>query len=102
MAMIRHVVAWDFKEGFTDAENKNHADLAKERFDELSQIGITGVEVMDFRAELLPASTRKVVLNSLFTNTEALLAYKRHPIHMELVDIMAKYFDDRVCVDFIE
>ncbi|MCL2203884.1 MAG: Dabb family protein [Defluviitaleaceae bacterium] len=100
--MIRHMVAWNCKECFSGEEQKAHAELAKERFDALAREGIPGVAELDFRIDLLPASTRNVALYSLFEDDKALIAYKTHPIHMELVDIMAAYFQERICVDFVE
>lgn len=99
--MIRHIVAWNFKEEFSEEENSQNATLAKEKLEALQEC-VPHVVSIKVRIDLEKTSTRKVVMDSLFTNKEELANYQSHPKHKEVGVFIRHAFTDRVCLDFEE
>jgi Stress responsive A/B Barrel Domain. len=99
--MIRHIVAWSFKEEFSPAENAAHAARIKAELEALPEI-IGGICELNVHIELLGASNRNAVLNSLFESEEALAAYQTHPEHKKVSAFVRSVMTDRVCLDYAE
>lgn len=101
MILIRHIVSWNFKDGFTAKENILHAQKMKTSLEGLQEIvpGIISIEVV---TDLLPSSNHDVVLYSLFDSTDSLAAYQVHPDHVRVSNWIGTVMQNRVCVDFVE
>lgn len=99
--MVRHIVAWNFKEGFSDAENQAHALKIKTGLENLPNL-IEGIVALQVYIHPLADSNRDMVLNSLFKNEEALAAYQNHPEHKKISAFIRTVIQDRVCVDYEE
>ena len=99
--MVRHIVAWNFKEGFTEAENRENALRVKAEIEALPQ-WIDGIVKIEVKIDLMSTSTRAVVLDSLFVSEEALEAYVVHPEHKRAAAFVGSVFQDRVCLDYHE
>ena len=97
--MVRHIVTWNYKDGFTEAENKKNAEKAKADIEALKH-SIGGIIEIEFTIDLLNSSNRDVVLDSLFESEEALSAYQVHPEHVKVKELMGRAFQDRVCMDY--
>ncbi len=99
--MIRHIVAWNFKEGFTESEKRAHSEKIKRELEALPQ-QIEGIVEISVHIDLLPSSTRSVMLNSLHESVDALQVYQAHPEHQKVGAYIGSVMQDRVCVDYVE
>lgn len=99
--MVRHIVMWNFADGFSKEENAENADKIKSGLEGLSGM-VEGVCEIAVHINALPSSNRNVVLNSLFESEEALTAYQVHPEHKRIGEFIRSVMKDRVCIDYIE
>ena len=99
--MLRHVVAWNYKDGFTANENKEHAKKMKSELETLAQ-SIEGIIEFEVHINMLSSSNRDIVLDSLFESEEALHAYQVHPEHQRIGVYVKTITQDRICVDYFE
>ncbi|MBL1230244.1 Dabb family protein [Enterococcus sp. BWB1-3] len=97
--MIRHIVAWHFKDNFTDEEKTSLGQKIKEELEALKSV-IPGIVSLEVITELLDTSTHDVVLCSLHEDEEALKAYQTHPEHIRVGGFIKSVTANRVCVDF--
>lgn len=99
--MIRHIVAWNFKEGFSDEENRANAERIKKELESLKNLIPELVEIK-VDIDLAPSSTRDVMLNSLFASEADLAVYQDHPEHKKAGAFIGSVTKHRVCLDFYE
>ena len=99
--MIRHIVTWNFKDGFTENENKENAQKIKSTLESLAQI-IDGVIELNVHIDPLPSSNRDLLLNSLFQSEAALSTYQTHPEHKKIGTFIGTVMQNRSCVDYLE
>lgn len=99
--MVRHIVMWNFKEEFTEEENIKNAQKIKAELEALPS-KIEGVITLKVFVSTLPSGNRAVVLNSLFTDEDALKNYVVHPEHVRVGTLVRASFTDRACADYIE
>ena len=99
--MIRHIVAWSFKEGFTQEEKQAHLQKIKSSLEALPAI-IGGVVELNVQTDLLETSNRSAMLNSLFESEEALKAYQVHSEHKKVSEFVRSVMEDSVCLDYEE
>ena len=99
--MIRHIVMFNYKEGFSAQENRENAEQAKQRLLALKDI-IPGI--VDFKViiDVLPSGDRDIVLNTLFESEAALAVYQTHPEHVRAAAFVASVMHNRACVDYHE
>ena len=96
--MVRHIVMWDYKDGFTGDKNKENAERVKHELESLANLnGI--IEFNVFINEMI-SSSKDVILNSLFENEEALAAYQIHPEHQRVSEFVGTVFQNRACFDY--
>ncbi|MCL2192678.1 MAG: Dabb family protein [Treponema sp.] len=98
---VRHIVAWNFREGSSAAENERNALTMKAELESLKNI-VEGIVELELHVSVLPSSNRSIALNSLFVSEEALAAYQVHPEHKKIVAFAATFLQDRACVDYHE
>lgn len=101
IVLIRHIVSWNFKEGLTEEEKCQNGQAMKEQLEALATI-IPGVISIEVRTDLLAASNRAIVLNSLFESEETLAAYQIHPEHVQVSNFVGTFAADRTCIDYVE
>ena len=99
--MLRHIVAWNYKDGLTDQQNKENAQKIKSEMEALTGC-IDGIIELKVHINELPSSTRDMVLNSLFESEAALAAYQVHPEHKRVGALVKAAMQDRVCIDYHE
>lgn len=99
--MIRHIVAWNYKDGFSAEENLSNAKKIKFELENLSNL-IS--EIISINVAIDPAKTsnRDMILTSLFEDEEALGRYQVHPEHVRVSGFVRTVTQDRVCLDFCE
>ena len=99
--MIRHIIMWDFKDGFTDEENKANAQEVKKRLEALAKT-IPGIVSINVVTSVLPGSNRPLMLNSLFESEDALASYQIHPDHVSASGFVKSVTQNRSCIDYQE
>ena len=97
--MIRHIVAWNYKDGFTKSENKENALKVKSELEALVK-HIGGIVELKVQVDTLPSSDKDIILNSLFQSEEALAAYLVHPEHKRVGLFVRTVMQNRVCIDY--
>lgn len=99
--MVRHIVMWNFKEGFTKEQNINNANKIKLELENLVNL-IDGIKSLTVETAPLPSSNRDVILNSLFENEEALNNYIVHPEHVRVGGLVRSVLKNRAAIDYHE
>ena len=99
--MVRHIVAWSFKDGFTADEKQAHLQKIKTDLEALPSI-IGGIIELKVHINLLETSNRSAMLDSLFESEDALKAYQIHPEHKKVSEFVRSVMEDRVCLDYEE
>jgi len=99
--MVRHIVTWNYKDGFSEAENKENALRVKFELESLTQC-IDGIIALKVNINVLPSSSRDIILNSLFESEEALAAYQIHPAHKRVSEFVGTVMQNRACIDYFE
>ena len=98
--MLHHIVMWKIKA--TADGSSREANIAKARalLDACSNLvpGIVRFEVASFLAGM--ECTYDLVLNSTFTDRDALAAYQNHPSHTALKPFMRLVVQERQCMDY--
>lgn len=97
--MIRHIVAWNLKDEFTDKEKERHANKIKT---ELESLGGKIAGLVSIKVSIVPteSSDREIILETLFTSENALKLYKEHPAHLKAGEFVRSVVKDRVALDF--
>ncbi|MDF2907893.1 MAG: Stress responsive alpha-beta barrel protein [Herbinix sp.] len=99
--MVKHIVSWNYAEGFTAEENRRNALEMKKELENLINL-IPGIISIKLYIDPLSTSEADLVLDSEFESEEALVAYVIHPEH---VRVGTKYVkpstSNRKCVDFV-
>lgn len=98
--MLRHIVTWNYKDGFSEAENKENALKIKQGLEALIYIG--GVVEIQVHINALASSNKDIVLNSLFESEEALANYQVHPEHKKIGAFIGFATQNRACIDYYE
>ncbi len=99
--MVRHIVAWNYAEGFTEEENKKNALKMKEELEGLINL-IPGVISIHLYIDPLDTSESDMVLDSVFESEEALKAYIVHPEHVRVgTNYVKPSVRNRKCIDFV-
>lgn len=94
--MIRHVVAWNFKQGACPQEDGEKMKAALEGL----KGQIDGLLEIKVHTNLLGTSNRQIVLDSLFESEAALAAYQAHPEHVRAAALVGTVAMDRICLDY--
>jgi heme-degrading monooxygenase HmoA len=98
--MLRHIVMWNYKDGFTEAENKLNAERVKYELESLTSF-IDGIVELNVYINELSSSNKDVILNSLFESEEALAAYQVHPEHRRVSAFVGTVLRNRACFDYL-
>ncbi len=99
--MVRHIVAWNYADGFTAEENRIHKENMKRELENLINL-IDGIKSIQLYADHLESSDSDLLLDSVFESEEALKAYIIHPEHVRVGSEFVKPFvKNRKCIDFV-
>ncbi len=99
--MVRHIVAWNYRDGFSETKNKENAQKVKTQLEALTQC-IDGIIEFKVHMYTLPSGNKDIVLNSLFKDEEALAAYQVHPEHKRVSLFVGTVMQNRICIDYYE
>lgn len=78
--MVRHIVAWDFREEFTDDESKMYGEEIKRELENLKNLidGIVSIKVL---TNAMFSSDADLLLDVVFVDEDAYKVYQTHPEH---------------------
>jgi len=99
--MVKHIVMWNFKEGFPEDQKEAFAKEADARIKTL--VGqVEGLTLAEIRLNRLPGSNRELILLSELDTPEDLLAYQVHPLHKAFgAEVIRPATCDRACFDYV-
>ena len=105
--MVKHVILWKLKEELTAEDKENVKAGIKEGLEGLAgnipglKGQIPGMIDISVRTEYLPSSTVDVMLDTTFTDADALKAYSTNPLHVAIADGKVRpYTAVRSCLDY--
>ena len=98
--MVKHVILWTLKEEYAGAAGDEVKAGIKEGLEGLKG-KIPGLLDIKVKTEPLASSNCDVMLDSSFTDEEALKGYAIHPAHVEVATTKVRpYTASRVCMDY--
>lgn len=98
--MIKHIILWQLKDELSAEEKAEVKKGIKEGLEGLSG-KIEGLLDIKVQIEGLTSSNADVMLDSSFTDEEALKGYAVHPAHVAVADGKVRpYTKTRVCMDY--
>lgn len=99
--MVKHVILWQLKDTLTDAEKNSVKQDIKEGLEGLAG-KIPGLTDIHVYTDGLASSNADLMLDSAFTDEEALKGYAVHPEHVAVADNKVRpYTATRTCMDYI-
>lgn len=97
--MVKHVIIWNLKEEFSDKEKKDVSAKIKAGLEGLKG-RIDGLEEIKVYTDFLNSSNGDIMLDSVFTDEDALKSYQTNPEHLKVAQIVRASVCSRKCVDF--
>lgn len=99
--MVKHVILWTLKDSLSPEEKESVKKGIKEGLEGLAG-RIPGLIDIRVYTEGLPSSNADLMLDSSFTDEDALKGYAVHPEHVAVADGKVRpYTASRVCLDYI-
>jgi len=99
--MVKHMIIWKLKEMSPEALEAQKK-LVKEGLEGLMG-KIPGMTYIHVQTENLPTSNADMMLDSTFTDAEALAGYSSHPEHVHVANTYIRpYIETRLCMDYEE
>ncbi|HHT88557.1 MAG TPA: Dabb family protein [Clostridiales bacterium] len=98
--MVRHIVAWDFREEYSDDEQKMYGDKIKRELENLKNLieGIVSIEVL---TKAMFSSDADILLDCIFEDEEAYKVYQSHPEHQRVATYVVRPRTcNRKCFDY--
>ena len=98
--MVKHVILWKLKEGYTESEKESIKTGIKNGLEGLKG-QIPGLVDIKVNISPLGSSNCDLMLDSSFTDEASLKGYSIHPKHVEVADTKVRPFTaSRVCMDY--
>lgn len=98
--MVKHVILWKLKEELTAKEKERVKAGIKEGLEGLAG-KIPGLVDVKVNINGLPTSTVDVMLDTTFTDADALKEYSTNPLHVAVADEKVRpYTAVRSCLDY--
>lgn len=98
--MVKHVILWNLKEEFSQAEKEEIKKNIKAGIESLNGKIPSLIDIKVYTTGLA-SSTADLMLDSTFESEEALKNYAVHPDHVEVANTMVRPFTaKRSCLDF--
>lgn len=98
--MVKHIILWQLNDGMSPAEAESVKKGIKEGLEGLAG-KIPGLLDIKVNSVCLPSSNADVMLDSTFTDEEALKGYAVHPDHVAVANGKVRPFTkSRSCMDF--
>lgn len=98
--MVKHIILWQLKDELTAEEKADVKKGIKEGLEGLAG-KIPGLLEIKVQIEGLASSNADVMLDSSFTDEDALKGYAVHPDHVAVADGKVRpYTKTRACLDY--
>ena len=98
--MVKHIILWQLKDEFSADEKISIKAGIKNGLESLAG-KIPGLLDIKVHTDGLPSSNADVMLDSSFTDADALKIYATHPEHVTVADSAVRPFTKtRLCLDF--
>lgn len=97
--MVKHIVLWNFIEGFSDREKAEAGAKMKALLEPIKALVPGAVEIQVVQNQLA-SSNRDIALVSTFETVEALSTYQNHPAHVEAGKYVRSVTCNRACMDY--
>lgn len=98
--MIKHVILWQLKDEFTEAEKKSIAAEIKSGLESLVGV-VPGLVEAHVQTEVVGGSNVDIMLDSTLTDEEALKGYAVHPAHVAVADGKVRpNVKTRLCINY--
>ena len=98
--MVKHVILWTLKEGFSEEEKAEIKQNIKTGLEGLKG-QVPGLLDIQVNINGLPTSNADLMLDSSFESFEALKGYSTHPAHVAVADGKVRpYTATRTCLDY--
>ncbi len=98
--MVKHVIGWNYADGFSQEENLKHAVAMKAELENLKNL-MDGIVSIHVSYQPTDTSDAAILLDSTFESEEALKAYTIHPEHVRVANTYVRPFvKERRCFDF--
>ncbi len=99
--MVKHIVAYNYAEGFTKEENQRNVQNMREQLEALVGV-IDGLITLKLYDTPMETSDFDLLLYSELESEEALRAYAVHPEHVKAAtNYVRPFVSGRKCMDFI-
>lgn len=99
--MVRHIVSYNYGEGFTEEENRANAAKMKEELEALKGV-IDGLVSIQLLTQPLDSAEADLMIDSVLVDEAALKAYMIHPEHVRVANNYVRpYISNRKCLDFV-
>lgn len=98
--MVRHIVAWNYADGFSKEENRKNTERMKAELENLKDL-IEGLVSIQVFIDHINTSDSDILLDSTFVSEEALKNYIVHPEHVRVgTNYVKPFVKNRKCIDF--
>ena len=98
--MVKHIILWQLKEEYSKEEKETIKADIKTGLESLKGKN-PGLKEIHVHKNGLPSSNADLMLDSAFTDAEALKGYAVHPEHVKVADGKVRpHTQNRVCLDF--
>ncbi|MBR3934594.1 MAG: Dabb family protein [Clostridia bacterium] len=98
--MVKHIILWTLKDELNEEQKANIKAEMKKGLEDLAG-KIPGLINIKVQIERLSSSNAEVMLDSTFTDEEALKGYAVHPLHVDVANTKVRpYTATRSCLDF--
>ncbi|MDD4113740.1 MAG: Dabb family protein [Herbinix sp.] len=98
--MVRHIVAWDFREEFSDEESKVYGEEIKRELENLKNL-IDGIVSINVLTNAMFSSDADIMLDSVFVDEDAYKVYQTHPEHVRVgTYVVRPKTCNRKCFDY--
>ena len=96
--MVKHMIVWKLKDEIEDKAKK--ALEIKTALEGL--LGkIDGLTKMEIIINKLPSSSGDIMMDSEFTDNDALMSYQKNPLHVEIANgIVSPAVSERLSLDY--
>ncbi len=99
--MLKHIILWQLHSHLSPEEKLAAKEDIRSSLEALAG-QIPGLLTIRVHTQPLDSSNADVMLDSSFTDAQALAAYAVHPLHVAAADAHVRpYTANRVCMDYI-
>ena len=96
--MVKHVILWRLRRDHDEDDMMNKIAYCKEAFSRLKGV-IPGLVSIKLHTNPLTSSNCDLMLDSVFEDEAAYIAYKNAPEHLAVASVIRPLVAERICMD---